>query len=196
MCLLGLLLFFMRRRRRREQLVLHPSRGGTILHADLMGRSDIITPFPHPEHGGVMRQYSDDQYLSAGAGAIDADEGCRVGRAKSHLSSPLQSSSAAASSSQQNIGLPLVHPGPGQHLQVANTSVMPQADWDNMRALPSSGRVIKESEAVDHRAANLSMHREVNGEGSGVVQHRDAGRVPSEEGLLRDIPPAYDSIMQ
>jgi hypothetical protein len=40
------------------------------------------------------------------------------------------------------------------------------------------------------------MHQEVNGEGSGVVQHQDAGRIPSEEGLLRDIPPAYDSIMQ
>ncbi|KAJ8588813.1 hypothetical protein M405DRAFT_819049 [Rhizopogon salebrosus TDB-379] len=51
-------------------------------------------------------------------------------------------------------------------------------------------------EAADHRGPNLAMHQEVNGEGSGVVQHRDARHKPSEEGLLRDIPPAYDSIMQ
>ncbi|KAJ8586600.1 hypothetical protein M405DRAFT_823092 [Rhizopogon salebrosus TDB-379] len=48
----------------------------------------------------------------------------------------------------------------------------------------------------NHRWPDLAMHQEVNGEGSGVVQHQDAGRIPSEEGLLRDIPPAYDSIIQ
>jgi hypothetical protein len=195
MCLLGLLLFFMRRRRRRDQLVLHPSGGGTFLHAELMGRSDIITPFPRPERGGVMRQYSDNPYLSAGA--IGVGEAGRVGRAKSHVSSPLQSSGAGAeSSSQQNIGSPLVHLGPAQHPQVANTSPMPQIDRHNPRPLSSSGHAIKETEAADHRGPDLAMHQEVNGEGSGVVQHQDAGRIPSEEGLLRDIPPAYDSIMQ
>jgi hypothetical protein len=91
-CLLEFLLLFMHRRRRRDRLVLHPSGCGTFLHADLMGRSDIIKPFPHPEHGGVMRQHSDNPYLFAGAGAIGADEGCKVGCAKSRLSSPLQSS--------------------------------------------------------------------------------------------------------
>ncbi|KAJ8584446.1 hypothetical protein M405DRAFT_826827 [Rhizopogon salebrosus TDB-379] len=51
-------------------------------------------------------------------------------------------------------------------------------------------------EAADYRGPDLAMHQEVDGEGSGVVQHQDAGRIPSEEGLLRDIPPACDSIMQ
>ncbi|KAJ8585776.1 hypothetical protein M405DRAFT_824403 [Rhizopogon salebrosus TDB-379] len=51
-------------------------------------------------------------------------------------------------------------------------------------------------EAADHRGPDLAMHQEFNGEGSGVVQHQDSGRIPSEEGLLRDIPPVYDSIIQ
>jgi hypothetical protein len=150
-------------------------------------------PFPRPERGGVMRQYSDSSYLSAGA--IGVGEGGRVGRAKSHVSSLLQSS-GAESSSQQNIGSPLVHPGPAQHPQVANTSPMSQVDWHNLRPLSSSGNAIKDTETADHRWPDLAMHQEVNDEGSGVVQHQDAGRIPSEEGLLRDIPPAYDSIMQ
>jgi hypothetical protein len=133
-----------------------------------MGRSDTITPFPHPERRRVMRQYSDNPYLSAGA--IGAG---RFGRAKSHVSSPLQSS-GAESSSQQNIGSPLVHPGPAQHPQVANTSPMPQVDRHNPRPLSSSGHAIKETEAGDHRGPDPAMHQEVNGEGSGVIQHQDA----------------------
>jgi hypothetical protein len=164
----------MRRRRKRDQLVLHPSWGGTFLHADLMGRSDIITPFPHPERRGVMRQYSGNLYLSAGA--IGVGEGGILGRAKSHVCSTLQSSGAGAeSSSQQNIGSPLVHLGPAQHPQVANTSPMLQVDWHNPRPLSSSGHAIKETEAADHRGPDLAMHQEVNGEGSGVIQHQDAG---------------------
>jgi hypothetical protein len=195
MCLLGLFLLFMRRRRRRDRFVLHPSGGGTFLHADLRGRSDTITLFPHPERRGVMRQYSDNPYLPAGA--IGVGESGRVGRTKSHVSSPLQSSGAdIASSSQQNLGSLLVRPGPGQHPQVANTSAMPQADWHNPRRLSSSGHAIKEMEAADQRGPDLAMHQEVNGEGSVVVQRQDSGRIPSEEGLLRDIPPAYDSILQ
>ncbi|KAJ8588814.1 hypothetical protein M405DRAFT_842265 [Rhizopogon salebrosus TDB-379] len=98
MCLLGLLLFFMRRRRGRDRLVLHPSGGGTFLHAELMGRSDIITPFPRPERGGVMRQYSDNPYLSAGA--IGAGEGDRV--ARSPMSAPPCSPPAPAPSLAPN----------------------------------------------------------------------------------------------
>jgi hypothetical protein len=195
MCLLGLFLLFMRQRRRRDRLVLHPSGGGTFLHADLREGSDSITPFPHPERRVVMRQYRDNPYLPAGA--IGVDESGRVGRTKSHVSSPLESSGAdVASSSQQNLGLLLVCPGPGQHPQVANTSPMPQADCRNPRPLSSSGHAIKDMETADHRGPDLAMHQDVNGEGSGVVQHQDAGRIPSEAGLLRDIPPAYDSIMQ
>jgi hypothetical protein len=89
-----------------------------------------------------------------------------------------------------------VRPGPGQHPLVANTSPMPQVDCHIPRPLSSSGDAIKETEAADHRWPDLAMHQEVNGEGSGVVQHQDAGRTPSEVGLLRDVPPAYDSIMQ
>jgi hypothetical protein len=89
-----------------------------------------------------------------------------------------------------------VRPGPGQHPQVANTSPMPQVDRHNPRPLSSSGQAIKETEAADHRGPDLAMHQEVSGEGSGVVQHQDAGRIPREEVLLRDVPPAYDSIMQ
>jgi hypothetical protein len=85
MCLLGLLLFFMRRRRKRDRLVLHPSGGGTFLHAGLMGRSDIIKSFPHLERGGVMRQYSDNTYLFAGACAIGASEVVELA-ARSHVS--------------------------------------------------------------------------------------------------------------
>jgi hypothetical protein len=85
--------------RRRDRLVLQPSRCGTFLHADLMGRSDTITPFPHPERGGVIHQCSDNPYLSAGA--IGVGEGGRVGRTKSHVSSPLQSFGADAASNSQ-----------------------------------------------------------------------------------------------
>jgi hypothetical protein len=89
-----------------------------------------------------------------------------------------------------------VHPGPGQHLHVANTSAMPQVDRHNPRPLSSSGHAIKETEVTDHRGPDLPMHQEVNDEVSGVVQHQDAGRIPREEGLLRGIPSVYDSIMQ
>jgi hypothetical protein len=80
----------MRQLRRRDRLVCNPLEVGR----DLMGRSDTITPFPHPERGGAMRRCGDNPYLSAGA--IGVGEGGRVGRAKSHVSSPLQSSGADA----------------------------------------------------------------------------------------------------
>jgi hypothetical protein len=57
---------------------------------------------------------------------------------------------------------------------------------------------MKEREAAAGRQGlGLATQHEVDGEGSGVVQHQDAGQVHSEEeGEPRDIPPAYDSIRQ
>jgi hypothetical protein len=48
---------------------------------------------------------------------------------------------------------------------------------------------MKEAEAAGHHGV-IVIQQEADAEDSGVVQHRDAGR------LLRDVPPAYDSIMQ
>jgi hypothetical protein len=62
----------------------------------------------------------------------------------------------------------------------------------------SSGRMMKEQEVTAGRQGpSLSTQQEVDGEGSGVVQHRDAGQALGEEGgELRDVPPAYESISQ
>jgi hypothetical protein len=85
---------------------------------------------------------------------------------------------------------------------------MQQADWHNPYPLTSpapsvsnastSSRAMKEREAAAGRQGlGLATQHEVDGEGSGVVQHQDAGQVHSEEeGEPRDIPPAYDSIRQ
>lgn len=57
----------------------------------------------------------------------------------------------------------------------------------------SSGRMMKEQEvAAGRQSLGLSTQQEADGEGSGVVQHRDAGQALGEE--MRDIPPAYESI--
>lgn len=88
---------------------------------------------------------------------------------------------------------------------------MQQQDWHNPRPMTSpppsvsntssSGRAMKEMEAQSGRQGlGLATQHEVDveGQGSSVVQHQDAGRAPgSEEGEPpRDIPPAYDSIRQ
>lgn len=62
---------------------------------------------------------------------------------------------------------------------------------------PSSSHTMKDREATGRQGLGLATQQEVDGEGSGVVQHQDGGRVHSEEvGEPRDIPPAYDSIRQ
>ncbi|KAJ8586038.1 hypothetical protein M405DRAFT_823981 [Rhizopogon salebrosus TDB-379] len=80
---------------------------------------------------------------------------------------------------------PIVRRGPGQHPQAPNTDTMPQTDWHDRR----TGHAMKEAEAAGHHGV-IVIQQEADAEDSGVVQHRDAGR------LLRDVPPAYDSIMQ
>jgi hypothetical protein len=57
---------------------------------------------------------------------------------------------------------------------------------------------MKEREAAAGRQGlGLATQQEVDGEGSGVVQHEDAGQAHSEEGgEPRDVPPAYESIRQ
>lgn len=58
---------------------------------------------------------------------------------------------------------------------------------------------MKEREAAaggGRQGLALATQQEVDGEGSGVVQHQDAGQAHSEEGgeEPRDVPPAYESI--
>lgn len=87
---------------------------------------------------------------------------------------------------------------------------MQQADWHAPRPLTSpaqsagvassSGRGMKEQEATavaSHQGLGLPTQQEVDGEGSGIMQHQNAGQLPSEGGREpRDLPPAYESIRQ
>lgn len=209
--LIGLLFFCLRRRRRREEfdgnfdpdhVISHPSGGGTLPQVDL-GDEHETTPFPYPDHGGSMRQYGESPFLAAGAGAAAA--GADVRRTTSPLSSPSHYSDTPTSPGEGYPSQPFVRPGPGQYPQGTSTYAMQQGDWYNPRPLTSpapsvtntssSGRATKEREAAGRQGLGLATQQEVDGEGSGVVQHQDAGRAQSEEeGEQRDIPPAYESI--
>ncbi|KAG2143405.1 uncharacterized protein EDB93DRAFT_1155989 [Suillus bovinus] len=214
--LLGLVAFCLRRRRRRDEfdgnfdpdrVVSHPSGGGTLPQVDL-GDENEITPYPGRAD---MRQYGESPFLAAGPAAA---AGPAIHRATSPLSSPSQYSDTVTSPSEGYPSQGFIRPGPGQgqgqYPQGApNMYAMQQADWHNPRPLTSpapsvsntssSSRAMKEREAAAGRQGlGLATQQEVDGEGSGVVQHHDGGRAHSEEeaGEPRDIPPAYESIRQ
>ncbi|KAG1728545.1 hypothetical protein EDB19DRAFT_155971 [Suillus lakei] len=215
--LLGLLFFCLRRRRRRDEfdgnfdpdrVLSHPSGGGTLPQVDLGDENDIT---PYPDRGGSMRQYGDSPFLTAGAAGMGAGAaGAGIQRTTSPLSSPSQYSDTVTSPGEGYPSQGFVRPGPGQYAQGGpNMYAMQQADWHNPRPLTSpapsvsntssSSRAMKEREAAAGRQGlGLATQQEVDGEGSGVVQHQDAGQAPSEEegGEPRDIPPAYESIRQ
>ncbi|KAG1827923.1 hypothetical protein EV424DRAFT_1388823 [Suillus variegatus] len=211
--ILGLLFFCLRRRRRRDEfdgnfdpdrVVSHPSGGGTLPQVDLGDETEIT---PYPDHAGSMRQYGESPFLAAGpaAAAVPA-----INRTTSPLSSPSQYSDTVTSPSEGYPSQGFIRPGPGQYPQGApNMYAMQQADWHNPLPLTSpapsvsntssSSRAMKEREAAAGRQGlSLATQQEVDGEGSGVVQHQDAGRAHSEEeaGEPRDVPPAYESIRQ
>ncbi|KAG1850026.1 hypothetical protein C8R48DRAFT_727945 [Suillus tomentosus] len=191
--ILGLLFFCLRRRRRRDEfdgnfdpdrVVSHPSGGGTLPQVDLGDETEIT---PYPDHAGSMRQYGESPFLAAGGAAAAVPA---INRTTSPLSSPSQYSDTVTSPSEGYPSQGFIRPGPGQYPQgapniVSNTS--------------SSSRAMKEREAAAGRQGlGLATQQEVDGEGSGVVQHQDAGRAHSEEeaGEPRDVPPAYESIRQ
>ncbi|OJA09893.1 hypothetical protein AZE42_06751 [Rhizopogon vesiculosus] len=192
-CYLGLLLFWMRRRRRRDSsdlAVSHPSESETSPEDDRDVEYEI-TPFPHPDHDKSMHQYNPyPSSTEAGAGAESASSS-GVGREKTYFSSPFQSSRPTTSSYSHSSGSPsrerykpFVHPQ------------MPQADRHEPRPSSPPRHAIKEGGTGGHQGLSFGMQQQVNGESSSVVQHLDAGCVLSDVGLLREVPPAYDSIIR
>ncbi|KIK38892.1 hypothetical protein CY34DRAFT_14763 [Suillus luteus UH-Slu-Lm8-n1] len=210
--LLALLFFWLRRRRRRGQsdgnydqgrIEPQPSGGGT--HIDL--GEDPVTPYVASNN---MREYGGSSFRGASAdaaemGVVAAAAGTDTRRTSSQPSPSLQHSVASASHS----GDPsqrFVRPGPGEYSQ-GGPSIHATQQADTPRPLTSpassvvassSGRMMKEQEAAaDRQGFGLSTQQEAEGEGSGVVQHRDAGQALGEErGEMRDVPPAYESISQ
>ncbi|KAG2356023.1 hypothetical protein BDR07DRAFT_1464256 [Suillus spraguei] len=206
--LFGLCVFCLRRRRRRneadgnldpDRIVSHPSGGGTRPQIDL-GEGNEITPYP--DRGVSMRQpeVSSNLPASATTGAVASPS------IRHTISSPSQYSDTATSPGEGYPSHGFVRPELGQYPQGGpNTYAMQQADWHTPRPLTSpaqsvsnassSSRGMKEREtasAAGRQGRSLPTQQEVDGEGSGAVQHQDAGQVPSEEG--RDVPPAYESI--
>lgn len=219
LALLALLLLCLRRRRKRDEfdgnfdpdrVVSHPSGGGTLPRVDLGDESEIT---PYPDRASSMRQYGESPFLAAGAGAgagAAAATAAGIHRTTSPLSSPSLYSDTVTSPTEGYPSQGFVRPGPGQYPQAAqNMYAMQQADWHNPRPLTSpapsvsntssSSRAMKEREAAAGRQGlGLATQQEVDGEGSGVVQHEDGGQAHSEEegGEPRDVPPAYESIRQ
>ncbi|KAG1873961.1 hypothetical protein F4604DRAFT_1925527 [Suillus subluteus] len=181
----ALLIFCLRRRRRRDEfdgnfgpdrVISQPSGGGTLPQVDL-GEENEITPYTG--HGSSMRQYGESPFLPAGA-AAGAAAAASTNRTTLPLSSPSQYSDTATTAAEGYPSQGFIRPGLGLYPQ----------GGPNMYST-------KEREAASGRQGQgLATQQEVDGEGSGVVQHQDAGRVHSEEGEPRDIPPAYDSIWQ
>lgn len=172
-----------------------PSGGGT--HIDLGDDQDVTHP-NMGEYGRSPFQVADADAAEMGVGAAAA--GADTRRTSSQPSPSLQHSVTSASHS----GDPsqrFVRPGPGEHSQVGQSMyATQQADTPRPLTSPgssvvasSSGRMMKEQEvAAGRQSLGLSTQQEADGEGSGVVQHRDAGQALGEE--MRDIPPAYESI--
>ncbi|KAG1824067.1 hypothetical protein DFJ58DRAFT_830661 [Suillus subalutaceus] len=95
---------------------------------------------------------------------------------------------AAAAASINRTTLPLS--SPSQYSDTATTAA---------NGYPSQGFIRPgraEKLLLDVKASTSLPSKKLTERVSGVVQHQDAGRVHSEEGEPRDIPPAYDSIWQ
>ncbi|KAG1799953.1 uncharacterized protein BJ212DRAFT_1581684 [Suillus subaureus] len=204
--LLGLFFCLRRRRRRNEfdgnldpdHLVSHPSGGRAQPQIDL-GEENEITPLPYPDHNRSMRQYGESPFQPAGAAASAG-----IHSTTSPLSSPSQYSDTATSPGEGYPSQGFVRPGPSMY-------PMQQAGWHTPRPLTSpaprvsnasassSGHGMKERGAAataGRQGLALPTQQEVDGEGSGAVQHQDAEQAPSEEGEPIDVPPAYESIRQ
>ncbi|KAG1873983.1 hypothetical protein F4604DRAFT_1681143 [Suillus subluteus] len=187
-----------------DRVISQPSGGGTLPQVDL-GEENEITPYT--DYGSSMRQYGESPFLPAGA-AAGAATAASINRTTSPLSSPSQYSDTATTAAEGYPSQGFIRPGPGLYPPGGpNMYSMQQADWHNPRPLTSpapsdsnassSSRAMKEREAAAGRQGlGLATQQEVDGEGSGVIQHQDAGQVHSEEGEPRDIPPAYNSIRQ
>ncbi|KAG1837095.1 hypothetical protein DFJ58DRAFT_816666 [Suillus subalutaceus] len=166
---------------RSAHLLLTPSHKASRVRWQLWPRSGWDSPPNHPytDHGSSMRQYGESPFLPAGA-AAGAAAAASINRTTLPLSSPSQYSDTATTAANGYPSQGFIRPGPGRYPQ----------GGPNMYSM-------KEREAASGRQGlDLATQQEVDGEGSGVVQHQDAGRVHSEEGEPRDIPPAYDSIWQ
>lgn len=207
--LLGLLFFWLRRRRRRSQfdgnfdpdrIVPHPSGDGTNRPQIDLGDENVITPFDDNmrEYGASSLQGAGTAGTGVGVGAAAA--GADTRRTSSQPSPSLQPSATGASHSDDPFQ-GFIRPGPGEGeqrmygtQQTDPTHHLLTSPASSVGA-SSSGRVMKEQEvAVGRQGPSLSTQQEVDGEGSGVVQHRDAGQALGEEGgELRDVPPAYES---
>lgn len=207
--LLGLLFFWLRRRRRRSQfdgnfdpdrIVPHPSGDGTNRPQIDLGDENVITPFDDN-----MREYGASSLQGAGAAGMGvgaAAAGADTRRTSSQPSPSLQPSATGASHSNEPVqGFVRPVPGEGEQGMYAtqqNSTTRRPLTSPASSVGASSGRVMKQQEvAAGRQGPSLSTQQEADGEGSGVVQHRDAGQALEEEGgELRDVPPAYESISQ
>lgn len=186
----------------------HPSGGGFHPQIDL-GADNETTRLD-----GTMRQYGESPVQGADAGAAGmgvgaAAAGADTRRTTSQPSPSLQHAVTDTSNSDDPFQR-FMRPGPGEHPQGGQSMyATQQADSATPRPLTSpassvgassSGRVTKVQEvaaAAGRQGPGLATQQEVDGEGSDVVQHRDAGQALGvEEGELRDVPPAYESISQ
>ncbi|KAG2356021.1 hypothetical protein BDR07DRAFT_1424465 [Suillus spraguei] len=205
----ALLIFYIRRRRRRDQfggkfdpdrIISHSSRNRILPQVDL-GEENEITHYPDSESN--MSQFGESPFQPSGAG------GASTHRRNSPFGSPSQYSARPNSAGTGYSSQGFINSAPGQHPQGApNMHQMQHADQHHQFPItspapivtmtpPSSSHTTKEIEAAGRQGLGLATQQEVDGEGSGVVQHQDGGRVHSEEeGEPRDIPPAYDSIRQ
>ncbi|OAX42042.1 hypothetical protein K503DRAFT_797483 [Rhizopogon vinicolor AM-OR11-026] len=193
-CYLGLLLFWIYRRRRRDspdRAVSHPSWSETSPEDDRDVEYEI-TPFPHPDSGRGVHHCNPYPSTEAGAGAgAGAASSSGVGREKSYFSSPVHYSDSTTSSYPHSSRSPS-----GERNKPFVCPERPRADRHKLRPSSPPGHVIKEKGIGGHQELDFAMEQQVNGESSSVVQHQDAGCVLSEVGLLRDVPPAYDSIIR
>ncbi|KAG2110048.1 hypothetical protein BD769DRAFT_96579 [Suillus cothurnatus] len=211
LALLGLFIFCLRRRRRRHESAENSNPERIVPRPQIdLGEETEITPYP--DHGGSMRQYGESLRPPPGAAASTA-AGAGIHHTTSPLSSPSQYSDTATSPGEGYPSQGFVRPGPGQYPQgEPNMYAMRQADWHTPQPLTSpapsasyasassSSRGMKERDtaaAARRQGLSLPRQQEVVSEGSGVVQHHDAGQTPSEVGgELSDVPPAYESIRQ
>jgi hypothetical protein len=215
---LGLLLFWLRRRRRRhrsdgsfepDRIVSDPS-GGTLPRIDL--GEENFNPFDMRERGDSPSQGAGAAGMGAGAaaagvGAGAAATGAATRRTTSQPSPPLQHS-VTDTSPDEGPFQGFIRPGPGDQggqsmyatQQADSAAPRPLTSPATSVGASSSGRMMKEQQAAaaaGRQGPGLSTQQEVDSEGSGVVQHRDAGQAfGAEGGELRDVPPAYESITQ
>lgn len=188
-----------------DRIISHSSGGETRPQIDL-GEETEITPYP--DRGGIMHQYREPLTLLPVGATLSATAGPST---HPTVSSPSQYSDTATSPGEGYPSQGFVRPELGQYPHGGpNMYAIQQTDWHTPRPLASpaqslsnassSSRGMKEREtaaAAGRQGLSLPTQQEVDGEGSGAVQHQDAGQAPSEEGReSRDVPPAYESLRE